>query len=226
MWPLATLAASLRTDTSPPNKGGFYIGTPHSPSALALRSRPPHSPLSPRPPSPFCCASALALRPRPPLSPSALALNSDRFSAGCRPPRPDITAAHCCHLGGLAPASPRRYTTRPTRPITTRSRPTRPLAYAGDSPAPPTLAADTAARLRGGFPRYPHATQATTPHSVVDCLLRYAADTAANHTLAADTAARLRGGFPRSPNARGQHGRSLTRGIPPLPPRYAGNNAA
>lgn len=44
MWPLASLAASLRTDTSPPDKGGFFIGTPRSPSALALRSRPPHSP--------------------------------------------------------------------------------------------------------------------------------------------------------------------------------------
>ena len=64
MWPLATLAASLRTDTSPPKQGGFFIGTPHSPSALALRSRPPHSPLG------------TALRTRPPPSPSALALRA------------------------------------------------------------------------------------------------------------------------------------------------------
>ena len=135
MWPLATLAASLRTDTSPPDKGGFFIGTPHSPSALALRSRPPHSPLGaalrarpPHSPSALALRARLAkptippfwrapphsplgaaLRPRPPHSPSALALNSYRFSAGTCPPRPDITAAHCCHLGGLPPASPRHY---------------------------------------------------------------------------------------------------------------------
>ena len=107
MWPLATLAASLRTDTSPPDKGGLFIGTPHSPSALALRSRPPHSPLNPHPPNPFCCASALALRARPPHSPSALAHKTGRFSPGACPARPDITAAHCCHLGGRSPASPR-----------------------------------------------------------------------------------------------------------------------
>lgn len=29
-----------------------------------------------------------------------------RFSAGTCPPRPDITAAHCCHLCGHLPASP------------------------------------------------------------------------------------------------------------------------
>ena len=109
MWPLATLAALLRTDTSPPDKGGFFIGTPHSPSALALRSRPPLSPLIIHPPTPFACASALAPRRRTPPSPSALALNSDRFSAGYRQPRPDITATHCCHLGGYSPASPRYY---------------------------------------------------------------------------------------------------------------------
>ena len=36
MWTLASLAASLRTDTSPPQKGGFFVGETRS-----LRSRFP-----------------------------------------------------------------------------------------------------------------------------------------------------------------------------------------
>ena len=83
MWPIDTLAASMRTDTSPPKQGGFFIGTPHSPSALALRSRPPHSPLSPRPPAPFACASALAPRRRTPPSPTALAFQRNTQGLPC-----------------------------------------------------------------------------------------------------------------------------------------------
>ena len=118
----------------------------------------------------LCCA---LIQARPNKAGFSLALRS-------RPTRPLAFA-------GDTPATPtlrrqqRRiasliacYATRPTRPLTPRSRPTRPLAYAGDTPATPTLAPDTVARLRGGFPRNPHATQATTPHSVVYCLLRYA----------------------------------------------------
>ena len=71
--PLATLAAWLRTDKSPPHKGGFYIGAPHSPSALALRPRPPLSPLG------------ASLRTRPPLSPSALALRARHANPTCPP---------------------------------------------------------------------------------------------------------------------------------------------
>lgn len=70
MWPLASLAASLRTDTSPPKIGGFFIGTPRSPSALALRSHPPHLPSALAPHKLFfwslslCCWRARS-RPRP-----------------------------------------------------------------------------------------------------------------------------------------------------------------
>lgn len=98
--PLATLAALLRTDKSPPNKGGFSIGTPRSPSALALRSRPPHSPLIAHPPTPFACASALALRPCPPPSPSALAHQTARYARGLA--TPNKTTLRRCRL---APAS-------------------------------------------------------------------------------------------------------------------------
>lgn len=90
----------LRTDKSPPDKGGFFIGTPHSPSALALRSRPPHSPLIIHPPTPFACASALALRPCPPPSPSALAHQTARYARGLA--ALIKTTLHRCRL---APAS-------------------------------------------------------------------------------------------------------------------------
>ena len=41
------------------------------------------------------------------------------------------------------------------RAIERRQRIARSLSHAGDTPAPPTAAADTAARLRGGHPRTP-----------------------------------------------------------------------
>ena len=145
----------------------------HWHSALALRTRPPHSPSALAFDSPPSHPLGLRLRTRPPHLPSALALRTRhikpfrpdspqagsilnasspkgfpsmrsgwnsawgyqgstligvralrspyslfigyrtemarRFSAGTCPPRPDITAAHCCHLCGHLPASPRYY---------------------------------------------------------------------------------------------------------------------
>lgn len=80
-----------------------YLLKKQSECGRSLRSRPRCALIEARPTK---AGFPLALRTRPPHSPSALANNSGRFSAGTCPPRPNITAAHCCHLVGLLPSSP------------------------------------------------------------------------------------------------------------------------
>ena len=70
------------------------------------------------------------------------------------------------HLPKFPPVQPQTPTTTPlkrrvalrgTPPYPQRSRPTRPHRFTGETPEPPTLAADTSASLHGGNPRTPNA---------------------------------------------------------------------